>query len=63
MIGRLAGRLAWQGSRVFLAAGTIATTRILLRSLAAYEQTAWLKDSQYFLLPLRPAPKSAGRHP
>jgi choline dehydrogenase-like flavoprotein len=44
--------MAWQGSRVFLAAGTIATTRILLRSLAAYEQTVWLKDSQYFLLPL-----------
>jgi hypothetical protein len=44
--------LAWQGSRVFLAAGAIATTRILLRSLAAYGQTVWLKDSQYFLLPL-----------
>ena len=44
--------LAWQGSRAFLAAGTIATTRILLRSLAAYDQTAWLKDSQYFLVPL-----------
>jgi len=44
--------LFWQGDRVFLAAGTIATTRILLRSLAAYEQTVWLKDSQYFLLPL-----------
>jgi ferredoxin len=44
--------LAWQGSRAFIAAGTIATSRILLRSLAAYEQTVWLKDSQYFLLPL-----------
>jgi choline dehydrogenase-like flavoprotein len=44
--------MAWQGSRAFLAAGAIATTRILLRSLAAYEQTAWLKDSQYFLVPL-----------
>ena len=54
--------LAWQGSRAFLAAGTIATTRILLRSLGAYDQTAWLKDSQYFLLPLRPAPKGPGRH-
>ena len=43
--------LAWQGSRAFLAAGTIATTRILLRSLAAYDQTVWLKDSQYFLVP------------
>jgi hypothetical protein len=44
--------LAWQGGRAFLAAGTIATTRILLRSLAAYDQTVWLKDSQYFLVPL-----------
>jgi hypothetical protein len=44
--------LTWRGSRVFLAAGTIATTRILLRSLGAYDQTVWLKDSQYFLVPL-----------
>jgi len=44
--------LTWRGSRIFLAAGTIATTRILLRSLDAYNQTAWLKDSQYFLVPL-----------
>src|SRR4029077_18255969 len=43
--------LTWQGSRAFLAAGTIATTQILLRSLAAYDQPAWLKDSQYFLVP------------
>ncbi len=43
---------SWRGRRVFIAAGTIATTRILLRSLEAYEQTAWIKDSQYFLLPL-----------
>lgn len=44
--------LAWQGGRAFLAAGAIATTGILLRSLGAYDQTAWLKDSQYFLVPL-----------
>jgi len=44
--------LAWQGSRAFLAAGTMSTTRILLRSLGAYDQTAWFKDSQYFLMPL-----------
>jgi choline dehydrogenase-like flavoprotein len=44
--------LAWQGSRAFLAAGTMSTTRILLRSLGAYDQTTWFKDSQYFLLPL-----------
>ena len=44
--------LEWQGSRAFLAAGTMSTTRILLRSLGAYDQTAWFKDSQYFLMPL-----------
>ena len=44
--------LAWRGGRVFVASGTVVTTGILLRSLGAYEQTAWLKDSQYFLLPL-----------
>ena len=44
--------VAWQGGRVFLAAGAISTTGILLRSMAAYDQTVWLKDSQYFLLPL-----------
>jgi choline dehydrogenase-like flavoprotein len=42
----------WRASRVFVAGGTIPTTRILLRSLEAYDQTVWLKDSQYFLLPL-----------
>ncbi len=42
----------WSASRVFLAAGAIPTTGILLRSLGAYEQTAWIQDSQYFLLPM-----------
>jgi choline dehydrogenase-like flavoprotein len=44
--------LAWRCARAFLAAGAIPTTQILLRSLAAYDQTAWLKDSQYFIVPL-----------
>jgi ferredoxin len=44
--------LARQGSRAFLAAGAMSTTRILLRSLGAYDQTTWFKDSQYFLIPL-----------
>jgi hypothetical protein len=43
---------AWLGARVFLAAGTIPTTRILLHSLDAFDQDVYLKDSQYFLLPL-----------
>ena len=38
--------------RVFLAAGVIPTTRILLESRQLYGQTVWLKDSQYFLIPL-----------
>jgi choline dehydrogenase-like flavoprotein len=42
----------WRGSHVFLAAGTIPTTQILLRSLGAYDRTVCLKDSQYFLVPL-----------
>ena len=44
--------VCWQTDRVFLAAGTISTTAILLRSLGAYDQTVWMKDSQYFLVPL-----------
>jgi len=44
--------LAWHADRVFLAAGTIPTTQIMLRSLDAYDQTVYLKDSQYFLVPM-----------
>jgi len=43
--------LSWRCERVFLAAGAIPTTRILLKSLGAYDQTVHLKDSQYFLFP------------
>jgi choline dehydrogenase-like flavoprotein len=39
------------GSRVYLACGTIATTRILLESMGAYDHAVTLKDSLYFLLP------------
>src|SRR2546429_445630 len=50
---RLTGQpLVWQCERAFLAAGAIPTTRILLCSLEAYDQTVSMKDSQYFLLPL-----------
>lgn len=38
--------------RVFLAAGVLETTSILLRSLQRYESPVTLKDSQYFLLPV-----------
>ena len=43
---------SWPASRAFVAAGPIATTGILLRSLGAYDQTVYLKDTQYFLVPL-----------
>ena len=44
--------LSWTCQRAFLAAGAIPTTRILLKSLDAYNQQVYLKDSQYFLLPM-----------
>lgn len=44
--------ISWRAHRVFIAAGTISTTQILLRSLDAYDQTVTLRDSQYFLLPM-----------
>jgi choline dehydrogenase-like flavoprotein len=48
-----------EANRAYLAAGAIPTTRILMRSLSLYDQTVWMKDSQYFLFPLALA-KSAG---
>jgi choline dehydrogenase-like flavoprotein len=51
---------AWQGDRVFLAAGAIPTTRILLKSLAAYDRPVLLRDSQYFLLPLALTKRARG---
>ncbi|MCL4785839.1 MAG: NAD(P)-binding protein [Verrucomicrobia bacterium] len=50
---RLTGeRFEIRAQRVFLAAGAIPTSGILLRSLPAYDQTLRMKDSQYFLLPV-----------
>jgi len=50
-------------SRVYLAAGAISTTGILLRSLDAFDQPVRIKDSQYFLLPLLMGRKAKGmRH-
>ena len=45
-------RLQLHAERVFLACGVLATTKILLESLEAYDQTVILQDSCYFLLPL-----------
>jgi choline dehydrogenase-like flavoprotein len=43
---------AAEAGRVYLAAGVIPTTQILLRSQSLYDHTVRLKDSQYFLIPL-----------
>ena len=52
-INRLTGEpLELLAKRVFVAAGAMATTGVLLRSAGAYDKTLRLKDSQYFLLPL-----------
>ena len=40
------------GTRVFLGAGPINTTEIVLRSLGWFYRTVTLKDSQYFLMPV-----------
>jgi choline dehydrogenase-like flavoprotein len=42
----------FQASRLFIAAGTLATTRLVLESLEATNASVTFKDSQYFLLPL-----------
>jgi choline dehydrogenase-like flavoprotein len=44
--------LAFKADKIFIAAGAMATTAMLLRSSGAYDHTVRLKDSQYFLLPL-----------
>ena len=46
-------------SHVFLAAGTMNTTAILLRSLEQYDMPVQMRDSQYFLLPLLRLPGTA----
>jgi len=44
--------LQFDAARLFIAAGTLATTRLVLESLDAKDECVTLKDSQYFLLPL-----------
>jgi choline dehydrogenase-like flavoprotein len=41
-----------KADRVFLAAGAVSTTRIVLRSASAYNRQFRMKDSQYFLIPV-----------
>jgi choline dehydrogenase-like flavoprotein len=44
--------LTFEGSRVFLACGALATTKVLLASLDAFERPVTLHDSHSFVLPL-----------
>jgi len=41
-----------EGERVFLGAGTINSTAILLRSLGLYDKPVQFKDAQYYLFPM-----------
>ena len=43
--------VSFQAERLFVAAGTLSTTRLVLESLDAIDASVRLKDSQYFLLP------------
>ena len=54
------GAMEVKADRVFLAAGVIPTTGILLRSLSAQESAVFIKDSQYFLLPAMLTKRVAG---
>lgn len=47
-------------SRVYLAAGVIPTTKLLLESRRDFDRTLWMKDSQYFLIPLLFARRTRG---
>ncbi len=50
---RISGeKLDFSGSRVYLACGTVSSTKILLESMEAYEQEVKMKDSQLFLVPM-----------
>ena len=47
-----AERLTFDGEKVFIGAGVIPTTKILLHSKDAFDRPVIMKDSQYFLVPL-----------
>ena len=46
------GRTVLEGSRLYVGAGVLSSTRLVLESLEAFDQPLTLRDSQYFLLPL-----------
>jgi choline dehydrogenase-like flavoprotein len=45
-------RMRFEAERVYVACGAVATTRLLLASLEAFDRPVRMLDSQYFLLPL-----------
>ncbi len=50
---RLTGKpLQIETERLYLAAGVLPTTKLILESRGCYDQPVWIKDSQYLLLPL-----------
>jgi choline dehydrogenase-like flavoprotein len=51
-VGREGAPAEFRAERVFIGAGALNTTAILLRSLQQYDMPVKLCDSQYFLLPL-----------
>jgi len=48
------------GDKVFLAAGVLPSTKIVLLSQEAYDRPVYIKDSQYYLFPLVQFARSAG---
>jgi hypothetical protein len=44
--------MRFEAERVYVACGAVATTRLLLASLEAFDRPVRMLDSQYFLLPL-----------
>ena len=57
----------FEAERVYVACGAVATTRLLLASLEAFDRPVRMQDSQYFLLPLLrlrgvPAPRREALH-
>jgi choline dehydrogenase-like flavoprotein len=44
-------QVIFKGTKVYLAAGTNSTTRIVLESMAKYDTPLIMKDSQYFVMP------------
>lgn len=44
--------VSFKASRVYVAAGVLSSTKLILDSLEAYDRTLTLRDSQYFMLPL-----------